>query len=123
MYISKITSYDKDDMEADVYVTDGRYTIRCYVYPTPKGFEKKAIALLFGYGVSQIYLSRECDFDLEKVNSFFAYRITGYVESVSGRIVKIGEIRIEIDSPFPGGIKEGDYVQLLVERCDVIWQR
>ena len=33
MYIKEIVCADKEDSEADVIISDGVYTIKCYMYP------------------------------------------------------------------------------------------
>ena len=49
MYISKIIEFSKDGCEADVYVSDGTFTIMCYAYPVDSVCLGQDVTAVFSY--------------------------------------------------------------------------
>ena len=122
MFISKVISSSVIDKEFEVYVTDGAFTVLCYIFPGSSDFLNRKISFLSGYGVEHICMAEERMCHVAKLKEYFAYSITGYVESVSNQIIMLGNIKIQLDYPLPGGILRGDYVTFSVVRLDVVWQ-
>ena len=118
MYISKILEFSKDDREADVYVSDGTYTIMCYAYPVDTICLGQEITTLFSHGCEDVERADEQTFSIKKLPQYYAYSITAQVLSHQESSVRIGKISIQLDTTMPADISDGDFVSFSVVRFD-----
>ena len=119
MLVKKIIQFDKQDKEADLLISDGRYNVICYAYPITSVCLNQEITELYGFDCSNILkISREL-YDIKKQTSYYAYTFNACVISVMEGIVQIGEIRIRLDAEIPKDIFNGDYISFSVTRLDV----
>ena len=117
MYIEKIISHDEISDEADVLITDGKYSILCYV---PEYSQKqKLMPQLSAFFVENVYLSTTKKYDVQKLDSgYYDQKFTGKVLDRKNRLVGIGQIIIKLDENIPGDIKETEYVEFTAMRVD-----
>ena len=54
MYIKEIVCADKEDSEADVIVSDGVYTIKCYMYPVTDVLVNQKINVIYAFECTDI---------------------------------------------------------------------
>lgn len=120
MYIRSIASYEKDDNEADIYVTDGDFQVLCYVSDMKTLKSNEAVSLVCAYGCSNVQLSDVKHFELHKLHDHYAYSFVGRILSKSNRLICIGKINIELDTEIPNDCSIGDYVEFSVIRLDCI---
>lgn len=118
MYISKILEFSKDDHEADVYVSDGTFTIMCYGYPVGRVCSGQEITAVFSHGCKNVVREDEHTFRIKKLPQYYAYSITAQILSHEECSVQIGKIRIQLDAPMPADISDGDFVSFSVARFD-----
>ncbi len=118
MYISKILEFSKDDREADVYVSDGTFTIMCYAYPVDIIYLGQEITTLFSLGCKNVVREDERTFRIKKLPQYYAYSITAQVLSHQECSVQVGKISIRLDTTMPADISDGDFVSFSVVRFD-----
>jgi hypothetical protein len=118
MYISDILTFNKDDYEADVYASDGTFSILCYAYPVDNVFLGQDIPAVFSYGCKDIIREVESTFRIKKLPQYYAYSVTAQVLSQQEGSVQIGKICIQLDTTMPADISDGDFVSFSVVRFD-----
>lgn len=118
MYISKILEFNKDDCEADVYVSDGTFSIMCYAYPVDKICLGQEINAVFSYGCKDIVREDKKTFRVKKLPQYYAYLITAQVLSRKESYVQIGKMSIQLDNTMPADISDGDFVTFSVVRFE-----
>lgn len=118
MYISKILEFNKDDCEADVYVSDGTFSIMCYAYPVDEICLGQEINAVFSYGCKDIVREDENTFRVKKLPQYYAYLITAQVLSRKESYVQIGKMSIQLDNTMPADISDGDFVTFSVVRFE-----
>lgn len=118
MFIQAIIEYSADDSEANVYVSDGYYSLLCYMYPAYKLYVGKIIKLLYAYNCSDIVLNGENEYKIVKTNETYSYNLSAIVISRKNSIVGIGGIHMLLDSAIPSDIYDGQFVSFSVQRLD-----
>ena len=118
MYISRIIEFSRDDREADVYVSDGTFTIMCYAYPIDSVCLGQEITTVFSYGCTDVVREVERTFRIKKLPQYYAYSINAQVLSHKEGSVQLGKICIQLDATMPADISDGDFVSFSVVRFD-----
>ena len=118
MYISKIIEFSKDGCEADVYVSDGTFTIMCYAYPVDSVCLGQDVTAVFSYGCKDVVREDKRTFRIQKLPQYYAYSVTAQVLSHQDSSVWIGKICIQLDTAMPADISDGDFVSFSVVRFD-----
>ena len=118
MFIKKIIDYDRSAGEADVLISDGRYEILCYAHPFENKNKRFSLVSFMAKGVKRIE-ARE--FKAEKsTNGYYSYNMQGEITDIEERIVKVGDIFIELEDVIPKDIKTHDFIEFSVARIDYI---
>lgn len=123
MFVHEIKEYDKFSYEADIIISDGKYSLLCYCYPTemPKiGETIKKITSLFAKNIVKVYNN---NFKIEKLIDYYSYHLQGEVIDIVNPKIRIGNLEIDLDVPFPKDIKKSEYVELSVDRLDCTFTR
>ncbi len=118
MFVKEIRDYDRFSDEADIIISDGKYDLLCYCFPTEipkKGQTIKTVTALFAKNMMRV---KNNEFIIKKMTNYYAYQLQGEViDSLTPKIC-IGDIIIYLDSSLPKDIKEGEYIELSVDRLD-----
>ena len=120
MYISDIIEFSKADREADVCVSDGRYSIMGYLFPADRVRVKQGVTAVLTLDCSNIVKEDKPLIRIEKLQQHYAYSITAQVLSQQAGTVQIGGICIQLDTSIPKDIMDMDYVSFSVLRLDVV---
>ena len=118
VFIKNIQHYDKFSGEADIIVSDGKFDLLCYYFPTKKNFlgtKVERISSLFAKNIMRV-TDKECF--TQKSKDHFAYHLCGEVIDTDKPLIRIGKMIIELDYPLPKDIEKGEYVEFEVERLD-----
>ena len=120
MYISELLHYCKEDHEADVCVSDGHYSVVCYVYSLEDIFVGQRVSSIIAFGCDNILRCDKTAFVVEQLPQQYKIAFTAQVVSRDKAIVRIGEIVIDLDSNIPGDIRNGEYISCNAIRLDAI---
>lgn len=120
MYISEILSYDEDDYEAELYISDGEYSLLCYAYTIKSFTVNQKVNGICGLLCEDIVKSFEQNYNITKLSQYYAYLLTAKVISTEKSIVKIGNLIIYLDKQLPNDIIEGEYISFRVQRLDLL---
>lgn len=120
MYISKIVNYNRGDSEAELCISDGNYSVICYAYPIENIALNQEVDGIYGFLCTDITKSFERRFYVDKLSQYYAYLLTAEVVSAKNCTVKVGELKIYLDTTFSNDILEGDYISFRVQRLDLI---
>lgn len=120
MYIFGVEEYYKDDNEADIIVSDGYYQLRCYVYPVKTISINQIVNCISGFACSDVVKIEHDNYDVIKLSQYYAYELHAKVVSRKKNVVKVGGLRIYLDTVIPKDICDNDYVSFSVMRLDAI---
>lgn len=120
MYISEIINLSVEDEEAEVYVSDGEYLIKCYMYPARKVTLNQKVNYICGYMCEDIKRSYEMKYSIRKTSGHYAYSIIARVMDKKKRTVCVGDLFIELDEAVPEDIMEEEYISFNVTRLDCL---
>ena len=118
MFISDILYFSKEDSEAEVRISDGRYTVSCYAYPIDMVYVNQYVNTIYGFECADITKSDELKYAIKKLPQHYAYLLTAQVVNTESKIVRIGELFICLDIAMPRDMINGDYVSFSVLRLD-----
>lgn len=119
MYIDKIIYFSKKDKEADIQISDGRYSVICYAYPVECVMVNQRVNSLYGFDCSNIVKYNTKKYSIKKLSEYYAYSFIGKVMSLEDSIVKVGDIKIYLDTKIPGDILKGEYISFTLSRLDL----
>ena len=118
MFVKEIKDYDIFSDEADIIISDGKYDLLCYCFPTEmpkKGQTIKTVTALFAKNIMRV---KDNGFIIKKMTNYYAYHLQAEVIDSSTPKICIGDIIIYLDSSLPKDIKEGEHIELSVDRLD-----
>ncbi len=117
MYIQSVC-FDGEN-EADVVVSDGKYQILCYACPYCDD-GRKGRFMLSAFMSGNVMRALKNKYSVEKTDSgYYAYKLTGRLFDLEKRLVKVGNIIIELENNIPGDMKENDFVEFEAMRIDL----
>ena len=79
MYIKEIVCADKEDSEADVIISDGVYTIKCYMYPVTDVLVNQKINVIYAFECTDIMRVQSIKYEIKKLQGYYAYMIIAKV--------------------------------------------
>ena len=118
MVITEIVNFNKEDSEAEVRVSDGDYSVECYVYPAEMSVLENQSNVIDGMCCKNIVKENRKRYEVKKLSQYYAYNLTAQVVDKEKRIVCIGKLIINLDADIPKDIVNGDYINFSVLRLD-----
>jgi len=117
MICMKEIALDYESQEADVLLSDGNIEILVFSHP----FEGKIELPLFAWNYDSVKKSDKNYYYVEKLDSYFGYKINGKLIDKEKGIVKLGEFLLELieDELIPQNIKDNDFIQFKVTGIDM----
>ena len=118
--IIKIEWEDNDSGEAFIKVSDGKFNLEVFAHPWcfGKGYILKHPLLTMN--AKNISLSIDKATYATKLNAKFSYELVGILLSRCRKLVQVGDISIELDTPIPKDIQEGQFIKFRCERLDFV---
>lgn len=114
MVITEIVNFNKEDSEAEVRVSDGDYSVECYVYPAEMSVFEKQSNVIDGMCCKNIVKANRKRYEIKKLSQYYAYHLTAKVVDKEKRVVCIGKLIINLDADIPKDIVNGDYINFSV---------
>lgn len=118
MRIEKIVWKNKASKEAEVYVTDGEFSILCFSQPCAYvvgDVLEEPIRILDIHDVK----IDEPKYTANQIGASYAYKIQGEVD-IEKSMIRISNIYIHVDTyKLPGDIVSGNYISAIVDRFDI----
>ncbi|AKQ72683.1 MULTISPECIES: hypothetical protein [Bacillus] len=120
MKIKKIDWLSKEALEAEVVVTDGESEIICFAHPLNYKIDSNLEGPIYCFDVAELVKVDKKSFIIEKLDGHFEYRFTGQLIDKQLETVKVGQFLLELDTDWPGDIKDGDFVSFISKRLDIM---
>lgn len=118
----EIINYDKDSKEADIIIHNNVGNFICYAHPVENiQIQSLNNSYFLSFMTNNIYISEQVYQIKKNDSSYYSYKICG--EYIGENIVKIGEIRMLIDSCIPKDIYPGEYISFDCMRIDLIYRQ
>lgn len=119
MFIKCIYDFDDFSGEADLIVSDGTYQLICYCSDFQKGFktipEVKEIDSFMCENIMRVYTDK---YLIIKEKEYYSYHLQGKVLDVEKKLIRVGNIIINLDAQIPYDINIQDFVEFDVARLD-----
>ncbi|EGK2526149.1 hypothetical protein IOQ60_001957, partial [Listeria monocytogenes] len=110
--VAKVEWTDESQQEADVTISDGAYSVVCFSCPFSLKEDDIFMDVLYCLDVENIQKSNEPQQLVIKKDDFYEYFLRGKLEDKENKIVRIGELCINISEAYiPGDIREGDMIE------------
>ena len=118
MYIRDVQYFK--DREAEVNVSDGRYTVLCYGYPCDMVAVNQRVEEIDAFECENVMRSDETEYAIKKLPEYFAYQLVAKVVDNQKGIVRIGGLIINLfENAIPKDIMNGEYIEFSVRRLDL----
>ncbi len=116
--VKKIEWIDEAEKEADVTISDGNYSVKCFSSPFMLQENENFMDKIQCLDIENIFKSFETDPMIVKKDGFYEYFLRGKLED--DKVFRIGELKIDIsDAYIPGDIYVGDIIEFSVSRLDI----
>jgi len=102
--------------EADILISDGRFSFLCFVHPWNHEFNGDT-SLYFLLGCRSIERSRDGE-DIRTLGGY-QHEIRGVVVRHRGREIRVGPFTFECDVSLPNDVQTGETVRLKCERISI----
>jgi hypothetical protein len=120
MIVKKIEWLSEEAQEAILVAGDEYFECVPFCHPCLLKVGEIIQEPLYAMDACNVMLQEDdADIFIEYTGLGFDHVILGEVLSLEERIICVGTIRIQLGSPLPGGISEGDKVQFYCSRLDV----
>jgi hypothetical protein len=118
--ITKVEWIDESGKEADVTISDGTYSVVCFSCPFTLRENDTFVDKIYCLDAENIVKSLEDEPIIVKKDGFYEYLLRGKLEDKEYKIVRIGELQIDISEiDIPGDICNGDIIEFNVSRLDI----
>lgn len=118
--VIKINWLSKEALEAEVTLTDGKFELICFSQPFNYDLNDFIKTYVYCYETNNVLIEDVREFEVNKLNSTFAYKLAGELINKEECVVAIGDIRIIIEKDkLPGDVKVGDYISFNCKRIDI----
>ncbi|NRG05569.1 hypothetical protein HRJ46_19945, partial [Vibrio coralliilyticus] len=110
MIVYKIDWISREAKEATLLIGDGVY--ECFTFSHPCHFDLGYSLLdpLLALDAKGIRLAEVDKLSISRIGNTFGHDVIGIVSETNPTIVRIGNIKIEIEEQLPMGIKQNDIV-------------
>lgn len=120
MVIEEIRWIDRSIREAEVLVSDGRYSVLCFSHPCDYSVGEAVNDPLFCLNVQDVELANRDGYEAARDAWGFSHMIRGKLCDPARGIVCVGGLRLEIDpGMIPKDIESGQFVQFFAGRIDL----
>jgi hypothetical protein len=120
MRVESIEWISKEAEEAEVVVSDGRFSCRAFSQPCSLSVGQVLEEPLHVFGAKNIMLSTAEEQGMElQVEGGLAHRVTAVFQDLQRRRLIVGGIELILDDYVPGGIQAGDMINFECARIDV----
>ena len=118
MVIKQINWLGKD--EAVVTISDGKFEIIAFAHPFKGNINNKLKEPLLCLSCDEIKRANKAEFKVIKLNNGFEQYFCAEVIDIKSNIVKVGKIKIELDSNLPKDIKNAEFITFKCGRLDIL---
>jgi len=116
--VKKVYWIDEDSREADILLSDGTYSIKCFCSDCTFSEGDTVSEIIYGFNVKNIVKSLNEDYVIDEKND--NYYIQGKIINRESDILQIGEFKIDLsDGNIPKDINQSDYIEVNISRIDV----
>ena len=120
MYIQKIKWINRSILEAELVVTDGKYSVLCFAYPCEYSVGDPVRDFLECLSVTEIQTSNTKTPQIIHKDGGFQYTICGCLTDASKGIIQVGKLVLHIQANrIPKDISNGQFIQFSVQRIDL----
>jgi hypothetical protein len=107
--------------EAALTITDGRISVIAFCHPCRVGVGEALKQPLLALDVSRMERARQDDEpSLSRTSTAWGYEGIAKILSHQDHLVSVGALKIELDQPLPGDLKEGEAIHFTCARLDVV---
>ncbi|MBC1527829.1 hypothetical protein HCJ05_09965 [Listeria seeligeri] len=118
--VKKINWLDEDAKEAEVTLTDGKYSVLCFSHPCMLKINDGYDEVLYGFNPINIFKLSEKEYSIEEEEPD-RFKLKGELIDSADSIIQIGNFKIDISAgDIAGDIYNRDFVELTVSRIDTV---
>lgn len=120
MYIQDIKWIDEEIKEAEVRISDGKYSVICFSQPFNGKVNQIYTENIICYDSEYLYAIDTEDYYVERIDYSFQYILKGKIINLNEKLLLVGELNIDLSNVcIPGDIKEGNFIEVKVTRLDL----
>ena len=119
MIVTSIEWIDKSIKEAEVTVSDGKFSVICFSHPFNKTVNSTLSEPIYCLDIEGLMITDNEIFSANRTD-VYGYSICGKLIDKDNKIVLLGDIRLCLDNAhIPGDILSGSFVEFSVSRLSI----
>lgn len=108
--------------EAEVHISDGRYTCTAFSWPCKVNSGDHLTDPLHVFSIRNAMLSDQATLGVWNISDTkLDQKVVAKIVNIVDQIVAIGDIHMVIDDPLPGGFETGSVIEFECARID-LWE-
>lgn len=120
MRIEALDWISKEAEEAEVVVSDGRYSCRAFSQPCSLVVGQALQEPLHIFGAKHVMLSADDEQELRPLSTGrLSHKVTAKIQDLRSKRLSVGGIELIMDDYLPGGIQDGDTIEFECARLDI----
>jgi len=120
MFISSIQWIDEENQEAEVFVSDGYFNLKCFSHPFSKNVKDNLTEPIYCLDVENVVIAYEQVPYVKKSDTIFGYFICGKFIDKKNKLILLGSIKLCLECAYiPNDIPEGVFVEFTVSRLSI----
>ena len=120
MHVEDIHWLSKSAEEAEVIISDGSFRCEAYSQPCNASVGETLRQPLHVFGIRNAMLKEGGALGFWKIDAVgLAQRVVAKVTNFREGLLSVGGIDLIADDPLPGGIQDGDFIEIECARVDM----
>lgn len=116
--VQKLNWLDEESGEADITLTDGKYSLDCFCSDCNLLMGDTFSDMLYGFNIQNIMRSLSPKDLVNKNNE--NYHLQGVLRNKEESIMQVGEFKIDLsEGDIPKDINENEYIEVEISRIDI----
>lgn len=116
--VKKLKWLDEDSGEADITLTDGKFSLDCFYSDCNLSIDDTFSDVLHGFNIQNIVRSLSTKDVVSK--NYEKYHLQGVLTNKEEAIMKVGEFEIDLsEGDIPKDINENEYIEAEISRIDI----
>jgi len=118
--IKKVNWIDKGIKEAELLITDGKYSLTCFSNPFRLSEVNEYSGNIHILEADYVYKIKPNNYESFRIGSSYEHILKGKFVDLKSKLFQVGKIKIDIsDICIPGDICENDFLEIKATRLDL----
>ncbi|MBA4538854.1 hypothetical protein H1Z61_17580 [Bacillus aquiflavi] len=118
--IKKINWIDEHAKEADVIISDGEFSLKCFSCPFELKEGQEFEDYIYCLDIQYVYVVESNKYVINQIDEGYEHILQGKLIDIENKILRIGKLQIDISNGYiPKDILKNQFIEVKVSRLDL----